>query len=94
MFNKFRFCFRLKKRKKDNVADSVQNISKAITKLVDIRVEAQATVSSQSRPTYKYDFIWKLLENVYERLDQVDIDRLNQTNIQMAYDALKNYNDK
>lgn len=84
-----------KKRKRDLVSESVAGISAAIGKLVDV-AQAQAKVSEAAAsseaqpaaPTFRYEYVWKLLESLYEKMDSADVDELNHQAINAAYRKL------
>lgn len=99
IFNNFVFNFlqTSKKRKRDIVAESVAGISTAIGKLVDVAQakasEAAASSSSSeaqpAAPLFRYEYVWKLLESLYAKMDPADVDELNHQAINAAYGKIK-----
>lgn len=77
------------------MSDSVSSISTAIGQLVNVaKAQVQATAEGaalsterkSSAPPMKYEFVWKLLESLYENMDESDIHQINHQAINTAYE--------
>lgn len=68
----------------------MMNISAAIEKLDNVAAMLIPVAESASAlPPFKYDYVWRLLESLYEKMNADDIDTVNQQVIAMAYEFIK-----
>ncbi|XP_055548323.1 uncharacterized protein LOC129731947 [Wyeomyia smithii] len=82
------YAYAVCSQKKDDVLESVQSISRAINQLAAVATTQQETVFAPPSE-FKFEYIWKHIESLYAQLDQIDINQLNQTFINMTYDKIK-----